>query len=187
MSVGNRWGSTGTWAQSCRGTEPLQQSLLAELPPPYPMWRQSFISQVPQCLVTHSACGWLALLRTVERWACAVWCDLTKKTHQAPQSENLNPHPPGSVVSFLGHYFYSHYFYSHFSLFFEYFIYLFDRHKETEREWERESTSRGSWRQSEKQASCQVESPTRGSIPGPWDHDLSQMQTLNYLSHPGTS
>ena len=24
------------------------------------------------------------------------------------------------------------------------------------------------------------------SIPGPWDHDLSQRQMLNQLSHPGT-
>ena len=28
-------------------------------------------------------------------------------------------------------------------------------------------------------------SPTQGSIPGPWDHDLSRRQTLNRLSHPG--
>ena len=28
-------------------------------------------------------------------------------------------------------------------------------------------------------------SPTGGSIPRPWDHDLSQRQTLNHLSHPG--
>ena len=27
---------------------------------------------------------------------------------------------------------------------------------------------------------------TWGSIPGPWDHDLSQRQMLNRLSHPGT-
>ena len=27
---------------------------------------------------------------------------------------------------------------------------------------------------------------TWGSISGPWDHDLSQRQTLNQLSHPGT-
>ena len=25
-----------------------------------------------------------------------------------------------------------------------------------------------------------------GSIPGPWDHDLSQRQMLRQLSHPGT-
>ena len=27
--------------------------------------------------------------------------------------------------------------------------------------------------------------PSWGSILGPWDHDLSQKQTLNWLSHPG--
>ena len=27
-------------------------------------------------------------------------------------------------------------------------------------------------------------SQTRGSIPGPWDHDLSGRQKLNQLSHP---
>ena len=38
----------------------------------------------------------------------------------------------------------------------------------------------------EKQTPCWAESPTQGSIPGPWDHDLSWRQTLNGLSHPGT-
>ena len=28
-------------------------------------------------------------------------------------------------------------------------------------------------------------SPTWGSIPGPWDHDVSRRQTLHQLSHPG--
>ena len=29
-------------------------------------------------------------------------------------------------------------------------------------------------------------SPMWGSIPGPWDYDLSRRQTLNPLSHSGT-
>lgn len=28
-------------------------------------------------------------------------------------------------------------------------------------------------------------SPMRGSVPGPWDHDLSQRQMLIQVSHPG--
>jgi len=53
------------------------------------------------------------------------------------------------------------------------FTYLFDR--------ELESTSRGSGRQREreKQDLRRAGSPTWGSIPGPWDHDLSRRQTLN--------
>jgi len=65
------------------------------------------------------------------------------------------------------------------------FIYLFDREQEWEREWERENASRGSKRQREKQAPHWARSPTWASISGPWDHDLSQRQTLNGLSHPG--
>ena len=39
----------------------------------------------------------------------------------------------------------------------------------------------------EKQGPHWAESPTRGSIPGPWGHDLrqTQRQTFNPLSHPG--
>ena len=33
---------------------------------------------------------------------------------------------------------------------------------------------------------CWVQSPTWGLIPGPWDHDLTWSQMLNWLSHPGT-
>ena len=53
---------------------------------------------------------------------------------------------------------------------------------------ERESISRGNSRQSEreKQTPHQADSPTLGSIPGSQDHDLSQRQTVNQLSHPGT-
>ena len=46
-----------------------------------------------------------------------------------------------------------------------FFIYL--------REWEQEQGGEG-----------KTGSPTWGSIPEPWDHDLSQWQTLNCLSHP---
>ena len=48
--------------------------------------------------------------------------------------------------------------------------------------WERESMS---GEEREKQAVCWAGSLTQGSIPGPWDHDLSQRQMLNQLSHPG--
>ena len=41
-------------------------------------------------------------------------------------------------------------------------------------------------RERDRQASHWSESLTCGSIPGPWDHDLSQRQMLNWLSHPGT-
>ena len=37
--------------------------------------------------------------------------------------------------------------------------------------------------QREKQTPCQAGSPTRGSVPGPSDHDLNQRQMLNCLSH----
>ena len=38
----------------------------------------------------------------------------------------------------------------------------------------------------EKQSPCWAGSPMWGLIPGPWDHDLSQRQLLNQLSHPDT-
>ena len=50
----------------------------------------------------------------------------------------------------------------------------------------RESTSRRSWREREKQAFYWGGSPMQGLIPEPWDHDLSWRQTLNQLSHPGS-
>ena len=37
----------------------------------------------------------------------------------------------------------------------------------------------------EKETPHWAESLMWGSIPGPWDHDLSQKQTLNPLIHPG--
>ena len=40
-------------------------------------------------------------------------------------------------------------------------------------------------REREKQAPHWAKSPMRDSIPGPWNHDLSQRQTLNSLCHPG--
>ena len=62
-----------------------------------------------------------------------------------------------------------------FSLFFKDFIYSTE---------ERESTTRG---EGEEEASFLLSGePVWGSIPGPWDHDLSQRQKLNWLSHPGT-
>jgi len=58
--------------------------------------------------------------------------------------------------------------------FFKDFIYLFDR----ERELARAGTQARVWER-EKQASGRAGSLMRGSIPGPWDHDLSRRQTLN--------
>ena len=40
--------------------------------------------------------------------------------------------------------------------------------------------------QREKQIPRWAKSPVQGSIPGPWDHDLTWRQMLNWLSHPGT-
>ena len=53
-----------------------------------------------------------------------------------------------------------------------------------ERERKRKHTSRPSDRQMEreKQPPRWAESPTWGSIPGPWDHDLSCKQTPHWLS-----
>ena len=48
------------------------------------------------------------------------------------------------------------------------------KHKQSE--WQRER---------EKQTPCWAGNPIRGSIPGPWDHNLSQRQQLIRLSHPG--
>ncbi|XP_077916301.1 neuropilin and tolloid-like protein 1 isoform X3 [Halichoerus grypus] len=47
-----------------------------------------------------------------------------------------------------------------------------------ERDTVRTRTQQGEW-EMEKQASRRAGSPMRGSIPGPWDHDLSEKQTLN--------
>ena len=56
------------------------------------------------------------------------------------------------------------------------FIYLFI--------WERAQQKE---REREKQTPRWAGSPMQGLIPGPWDHDLSQRQMLNRLSHPGAS
>ena len=64
-----------------------------------------------------------------------------------------------------------------------YYIYLFDRERDSQREREHKQ---GEWeREREKQTPCWAGSPMWGSIPDPWDHDLSQRQMLNHLSHPG--
>ena len=59
------------------------------------------------------------------------------------------------------------------------FVYLF------ERERLRASMSEGQ-RQREKEAPCSAGSWMQGPTPGPWDHDLSQRQRLNWLSHPSS-
>ena len=41
--------------------------------------------------------------------------------------------------------------------------------------------------QAKGEAEGEGEAPIWDSIPGPWDHDLSQRQMLNQLSHPGNS
>ena len=51
---------------------------------------------------------------------------------------------------------------------------------------EQASPQRGSGRESEKQTPYRARSLMWDSIPGHWDHDLSQRQTFNQLSHPGT-
>ena len=43
----------------------------------------------------------------------------------------------------------------------------------------------GGHREMEKQAPHWAGSTTQGSIPGPWDQDLSRRQTLNQVNHPG--
>ena len=43
----------------------------------------------------------------------------------------------------------------------------------------------GRQREREKQAPHGSGSPVCGFIPGPWDHDPSERQTPNQLSHPG--
>ena len=64
------------------------------------------------------------------------------------------------------------------TFFFKDFIYLFQRKRE--REYMREH------KQGERQREEQTpHSAMWGSIPGPWDHDLSQTQTLYQLRHAG--
>jgi len=48
-----------------------------------------------------------------------------------------------------------------------------------ERDTEREHKQGERQRERKKQTPCSAGSPTWGSIPGPWDHDLSQKQTLS--------
>ena len=62
------------------------------------------------------------------------------------------------------------------------FIYLFDR----EREKKRARTSRGSSRGREEAGSSLSREFDVGLHPESWDHDPSQRQMLNQLSHPGT-
>ena len=55
-----------------------------------------------------------------------------------------------------------------------------------ESEWVRKHKEGEEKRKSEKQDPHWAGSLTWGSNPGPWDRDLSQRQTLNWLNHPGT-
>ena len=56
--------------------------------------------------------------------------------------------------------------------------------REKERECERNHEQRGK-AETEGEAGCWAGSLMWGWTPGPWDHDLSQGQALNRLSHPG--
>ena len=51
--------------------------------------------------------------------------------------------------------------------------------------WEREKESM-SKEERERETPHWAGSPTQGSIPGPWDHDLSRREALTRLSPPGT-
>ena len=55
--------------------------------------------------------------------------------------------------------------------------------------WERLRAQAGgaAEREREKQAPCWAGSPMRGSIPGPWDHDLNWRKTLNWQNHPAAA
>ena len=53
------------------------------------------------------------------------------------------------------------------------FIYLTEREREHKQEWQAEGEGKAG-------------SLTWDSIPGPWDHDLSQKQLLNWQSPSGT-
>ena len=55
---------------------------------------------------------------------------------------------------------------------------------ERESEWEKEKEQGQRQRGREKQTPHWAESPMWASIPGLWNHDLSQWQTLNRLSPP---
>ena len=58
------------------------------------------------------------------------------------------------------------------------FIYLLERERPREHEW---------WEGTEGEGEADSSrSPSWDSILGHWDHDLSQRQTFNRLSHPGT-
>lgn len=63
--------------------------------------------------------------------------------------------------------------------FFKNCIYLFDREGT-------QAHSRGEWQAEGEEETDFLQSPMQDSIPGPWDHDLSQRQTLNWLNHLGT-
>ena len=53
--------------------------------------------------------------------------------------------------------------------------------------WQSRSRQSGRQREREKQTWCWAESTMQGSIPGHWNHVLSQRQTFNLLCHAGAS
>ena len=68
-------------------------------------------------------------------------------------------------------------------LFFLRFLFIYLRRvSEREHSWGGGKRSRGKRRSRLHWAGSQ----TQGSVPGPWDRDLSSRQVLNRLSHPGT-
>ena len=59
-------------------------------------------------------------------------------------------------------------------------MYLFDKKRESERE---KAHKQGKWQAKEEEEAGSPQS--REPNVGTWDHELSQMQMLNGLSHPG--
>ena len=65
-------------------------------------------------------------------------------------------------------------------------LYLFLRQREREHEWGRvRERGRHRIRSRLQGPSCQHRARRRAWTHGPWDHDLSRSQPLNWLSHPG--
>ena len=65
-------------------------------------------------------------------------------------------------------------------------VYFWDREKQTEHEWGRDRERRKHRIRSRLQAlCCQHRAWREARTHKPWDHDLSQSQSLNWLSHPG--
>ena len=72
------------------------------------------------------------------------------------------------------------------SLFFlKIYLLIWESERESEHKWGEGQRERNRILKQILQTSMRKEPLTWGSIPGSWDHDLSQRQILNWLSHPG--